>query len=254
MLTDYKQKNWIKLICLIIIQSTILLILLLPLELFGQNTIPKAIENTNLDNIETKYSESEQDKGITIGTIKEYAEVISIFLEVIIIILLAKTVKDFAELAKVSKLQTEVRFRPWVGPHGGIEFMRSDNDNKQYFIKIKNFGEIPASNVTAISIVADSVPKKDFLSTVTKNNFFDSKNKENNVDKFSIGPLLPGMEKRYWVFIKEALIKNAKEGTSDLFISFYFSYDFAGGKSGYGMISKFDKNTDTFVHIDMWID
>ena len=179
MFTNYNQKNWIRLICLIIIQSIILLILLLPLELFGQNNIPKAIENTNADNMETKYSESEQDKRITIGTIKEYAEVISIFLEVIIIILLAKTVKDFAELAKVSKLQAEVRFRPWVGPHGGIEFMRSENDNKQYFIKIKNFGEIPASNVTAFSIVADSIPKKDFVSTFTKNNSLDRKNKEN---------------------------------------------------------------------------
>ena len=254
MLADYKQKNWIKLICLITIQSTILLILLVPLELFGQNTIPKATENTNPDNMETKYSESEQDKGITIQTIKEYAEVISIFLEVIIIILLAKTVKDFAELAKVSKLQTEVRFRPWVGPHGGIEFMRSDNSNKQYFIKIKNFGEIPASYVTAFSIVADSVPKKDFLSTLKKNNVFDSNNKEKNVDKFSIGPLLPGMEKRYWVFIKEEMIKKTKEGTSDLFLLLYFSYDFPTGRSGYGMISQFDKNTDTFVHIDMWID
>ena len=92
------------------------------------------------------------------------------------------------------------------------------------------------------------------MSTLKKNNSLDSKNKENKIDKFSIGPLLPGMEKRYWVFIKEAMIKKAKEGTSGLFILFYFSYDFVGGKSGYGMISQFDKKTDTFVHIDMWID
>jgi hypothetical protein len=51
-----------------------------------------------------------------------------------------KTVKDFAELAKVSKLQTEVRFRPWVGPNRGFELLREDGQKKQYSITLKNFG------------------------------------------------------------------------------------------------------------------
>ena len=47
-------------------------------------------------------------------------------------ILLYKTVKDFVELAKVSKLKTEVRFRPWIGPSDGILRMAGKNDTNQY--------------------------------------------------------------------------------------------------------------------------
>jgi len=65
---------------------------------------------------------------ILVTVINEYFEIIAVFLEAGIVILLWKTVKDFAELAKVSKLQTQVRFRPWVGPSGGFEFLRDDND------------------------------------------------------------------------------------------------------------------------------
>jgi hypothetical protein len=50
---------------------------------------------------------------LTLTVINEYFEIIAVFLEAGVVLLLWKTVKDFAELAKVSKLQTEVRFRPW---------------------------------------------------------------------------------------------------------------------------------------------
>ena len=218
-----------------------------PIQLFAQD--PDINSNNNIESIE-----NQKEKGITIETIKSYAEVISIFLEVAIIVLLAKTVKDFAELAKVSKLQTEVRFRPWVGPYGGIEFMRNNMDKKQYSIAIKNFGEVPASNVTAYSIISDSAPKKELLSSVKDNNLSIENSRNEKIEKFVMGPLLPGMEKRYWIFLKDEMLKKVKQGTSGLFILFYFSYEYRGGKSGYGMISQFDKNTDTFIHNDMWID
>jgi hypothetical protein len=57
---------------------------------------------------------------LTVTVINEYFEIIAVFLEAGVVLLLWKTVKDFAELAKVGKLQTEVRFRPWVGPSGGF--------------------------------------------------------------------------------------------------------------------------------------
>ena len=44
----------------------------------------------------------------SLTVINEYFEIFAVLLEVGIVILLWKTVKDFAELAKVSKLQTEV--------------------------------------------------------------------------------------------------------------------------------------------------
>jgi hypothetical protein len=74
---------------------------------------------------ETQRAESQNSENpLTLAVINEYFELLAVPLEVGIVILLWKTVKDFAELAKVSKLQTEVRFRSWVGPSGGFELLR----------------------------------------------------------------------------------------------------------------------------------
>ena len=97
---------------------------------------------------------------ISLAVIKEYSEILGVLLEAAVVVLLLKTVKDFAELAKVSKLQTEVRFRPWVGPSGGFEFLREDDNKKQYSIAMKNFGEVPASNVTVTCTISDTKPQK----------------------------------------------------------------------------------------------
>jgi uncharacterized repeat protein (TIGR01451 family) len=182
----------------------------------------------------------------SIVVIKDYFEVVGVFLDIGVILLLWKTVKDFAELAKVSKLQTEVRFRPWVGPNGGYELLSEDDKNKQYSITMKNFGEVPASNVIVSCTITDSMPDK--LSLLNDNTKTYSKN------QFKLGPLLPGMEKRYWIFIENERHKKAIEGTSNIYIFIYFLYLFSGGKSGYGMISQLDNKTNNFVHKEMWID
>ena len=182
----------------------------------------------------------------SIVIIKDYFEVIGVFLDIGVILLLWKTVKDFAELAKVSKLQTEVRFRPWVGPNGGIELLREDDNKKQYSITMKNFGEVPASNVIVSCTITDSMPDK--LSILKENTKADNKN------QFQLGPLLPGMEKRYWVFIENERYRKAMDGSSNIFIFIYFMYLFSGGRSGYGMISQLDSKTNNFVHKEMWID
>jgi len=183
----------------------------------------------------------------SIIVLKDYFEIAGVFLDVGILLLLWKTVKDFAELAKVSKLQTEVRFRPWVGPSSGYELIMEDNDKKQYSIALKNFGEIPAPNVVVICSITDLMPDK--LSLLNENN--DNNDSKN---QFQLGPLLPGMEKRYWIFIENERYIKAVEGTSNLFIFIYFSYVFSGRKSGYGMISQLDNKTTKFVHKEMWID
>ena len=195
-------------------------------------------------------SNNEHNSGIgqnpfSLSTIKEYSEILGVLLEAGVVVLLWKTVKDFAELAKVSKLQTEVRFRPWVGPSGGFEFLREDDDKKQYSIAIKNFGEVPASNVIVTSTLSDSKPDKEILLNDSKNN---------PSSQFQLGPLLPGMEKRYWIFIENHRYEKTIEGASNLFIFIHFSYSYSGGKSGYGMISELDNKTNNFVHRDMWID
>ena len=180
----------------------------------------------------------------TLTVINEYFEIIAVFLEMAVVVLLYKTVKDFAELAKVSKLQTQVRFRPWVGPSGGFEFLRDDNDKKQYSIAMKNFGEVPATNVIVTSTASDIKPDKSTLQN----------SKSDGINEFHIGPLLPGMEKRYWVFIDNERYIKTMDGTSNLFVFIYFTYLYSGGKSGYGMISELDSKTNNFVHREMWID
>lgn len=202
-------------------------------------------ENVSNEN-KPQLSAENNENPFSLPVIRDYFEIFGVVLEAIVIVLLWKTVKDFAELAKVSKLQTEVRFRPWVGPNGGFEFLREDGEKKQYSITIKNFGEVPASNVMVSSNITDSMPDK--LSFLSNNDKKDSKN------QFQLGPLLPGMEKRYWVFIENEKYRRAMEGSSNIFIFIYFLYLFSGGKSGYGMISQLDKKTNNFVHKEMWID
>lgn len=194
----------------------------------------------------TNVSNETSENPYSIVVIKDYFEVVGVFLDIGVILLLWKTVKDFAELAKVSKLQTEVRFRPWVGPHGGYELLTEDDKNKQYSITMKNFGEVPASNVIVSCTITDSMPDK--LSPLNENTKAGSKN------QFQLGPLLPGMEKRYWVFVENERYRKAMDGTSNIFIFIYFMYLFSGGKSGYGMISQLDNKTKNFVHKEMWID
>src|SRR5262245_3582644 len=77
-------------------------------------------------------------------------EIASVAVETAIVILLVKTVKDYAEVAKMSRLQVKQRFRPWIGPTSGIEFMREADGKHQFSVAIKNFGEIPATKVVAM--------------------------------------------------------------------------------------------------------
>jgi len=162
---------------------------------------------------------------------------------VAIIFLLWKTVKEMQETSRLSKVQLELRFRPWIGPSSGIELMRTTSEGKQQFvITIKNYGQAPASNVVAMFMMKNEMPTRDTLRS------------SDGIDKFSLGPLLPYMEKRYWFFIDSDTIQKTKDGNAKIFVALYFTYEFSGGRSGYGMISHFNAETNTFAHKDMWVD
>ncbi len=161
---------------------------------------------------------------------------------VLVVFLLWKTVRHLEESTKLSRVQVAHRFRPWVGPSSGIEFMDTANEKQQFGIKLKNYGELPASNVTTAFIIKNEMLNRDALKNPT------------NLENFSLGPLLPNMEKRYWFFIDSDLMQKARDGNTQIFVGLYFAYEFAGGRSGYGMISHFDTNAKTFVHKDMWVD
>ena len=152
-------------------------------------------------------------------------------------------------MAKLSRVEVKQRFRPWIGPSTGkIEFVRSTDGKEQYSIAIKNFGEIAATNVVAVSNKGNEMPSTRDIRITSSD---DSSGK---FDKFTLGPLLPNMEKHYWLSLDSALLQKVKDDNSQLFTMMYFSYEFSWGKSGYGMISQFDAKTDTFLHKDMWVD
>lgn len=159
-----------------------------------------------------------------------------------LVFLFWKTIKQLEETVKLSRIQSIHRFRPWIGPLNSIEFMSTNQGRQQFSITLKNYGEIPASNVVAMSMMKNEMMARDAL-------------KNSNVaDSFNLGPLLPNMEKRYWFFIDSDLVQKAKDGNAQIFISLYFAYEHPGGKSGYGMVSQFEPKINGFVHKDMWVD
>ena len=175
----------------------------------------------------------------------KYIAVISGIAQIAIVFILWKTVKDFGETAKVSKIQVEHRFRPWIGPSSGIEFVRKDNGQHQYAITIKNYGQVPASNVTVLfKVKIDEMPTRGITFNTS----------ESGIDEFKLGPILPSMEKHYWIFIDSELIQKSKQDKRQIFIALYFAYEYSRERSGYGMFSYLDTNTEAFVHKEMWID
>ena len=178
---------------------------------------------------------------VELAEIEQIFSIILSIATVMLVFLFWKTIKQLEETVKVSKIQSEYRFRPWVGPSKQSELQSIDGGRNQYSITIQNFGELPASDVIVKYAMKTDEIKKDQL---------------NNLEyaTFKLGPLLPSMEKRYWFFISSELIQQAKEGKSKIYIALYLEYDFASDKSGYGMISKFDEKNEIFIHTDMWVD
>ena len=157
-----------------------------------------------------------------------------------LVILLYRTVKQLEATVKLSKIQTDYRFRPWVGPINSIKALPPNETQHQYDCTIKNYGEIPAQYVKAYCRIDTKLMDRDVF-------------KSNPGKTFNLGPLLPNMEKHYWVFIESDLIQKAKEGSEKIYSALYFEYPVTGGKSGYGMISEYDPKTNGFLHKDMWV-
>lgn len=150
-----------------------------------------------------------------------------------------RAIKQMEHTVKLSRIQTEQRFRPWIGPFNQISTLEENNGKVKFDIGIKNYGEIPSTNVIAYF--------------TTKPELISRKDLENPEQKYDLGPLLPNMEKHYWFFLDSEKIKEAKKGNSEIYTGLYFSYASRDGKeNGYGLISKYDSKEDSFVHKDMW--
>ena len=161
---------------------------------------------------------------------------------IVLAIALVKTFKHMEAVTRMTSIETEYRLRPWIAPTGPIKKMeKSINDDCQFDITIKNFGELAASNVTA-KFVKSNEP-------ITRESFHSD-----NVSSYDLGPVMPTMEKHYWFFIDSELWKKADSGSEPLHTGLYFEYSTAGKKSGYGMLSEYSSATKNFIHKDMWID
>ncbi len=158
-----------------------------------------------------------------------------------LVILFWKTIQQLEETVKLSRIQANYRFRPWIGPVGNVELLSTADGKHQFSITIKNYGEIPSSGVKAKYEMSTTPLSKDVL-------------KSDSMTTFNLGPLLPNMEKRYWFFIDSDLIQRTSNGDTQVFIILYFTYEHFGGTSGYGTLSQYDGKKGAFVHKDMWID
>jgi len=160
---------------------------------------------------------------------------------IILAVAIFMTFRHLEASTKMSKIETEYRLRPWIGPVNSIKSLPPNGDTNQYDCTIKNYGELPAQNVKAYCKIDTKIMDRDVF-------------KSNPGKTFNLGPLLPNMEKHYWVFIDSSLIKKAKDGSEKIFSALYFEYPVTGGKSGYGMISEYDPKNDGFIHKDMWVE
>jgi hypothetical protein len=160
---------------------------------------------------------------------------------IILVILLWKTIEQFETTAKLSAVQMEFRFRPWVGPVNSIKAMGEANGKNQFDVAMKNYGELPTTHLKASFKVDTKMMTKDVF-------------KSKEIEEFNLGPMLPNMEKHYWFFIDCDLIKKAQEGEIKIFIALYFEYPLTQGTSGYGMISEYNPKMNGFMHKDMWVE
>ena len=67
-----------------------------------------------------------------------------------LVIMLYKAFKQMRSSVKLAQIQIEYQFRPWIGTSQRFERVEpSINDQIQFEVIVKNFGEIPASTVIA---------------------------------------------------------------------------------------------------------
>lgn len=171
-----------------------------------------------------------------------YAQLATAGATIALVILLYFTIKQFESQVEVSRIQTEFRFRPWIGPTGPIKKMeKSISDDCQFDIAIKNYGELPANKVIAKFVKSTEPLTRDSI-------------KSDSVTTYDLGPVMPTMEKHYWFFVNSELWQKAETGSVSLHTVLYFEYEHSGKKNGYGMLSEYSPSAKNFIHKDMWID
>ncbi len=206
------------------------------LFLASSNTIIFAQEHQSAETID--HGEKEFNLEVLVG-IAHWATGIG---TVVLAVALIRTFKHMEVVTEMSSIETQYRLRPWIGPTGPIKKMEeSISDDCQFDVAIKNYGEIPASSVTAKFVKSGEAFSRESLQTMDGNSY-------------DLGPVMPTMEKHYWFFIDSETWKKADDGKESLYTGLYFEYKHVGKKSGYGMLSEYNSTAKSFVHKDIWID
>ena len=170
---------------------------------------------------------------------------------VILVVLIVKTLKHMKIATKFTEIQTNYKFRPWIGPSNTIKEIDGDEKNNRFEILLKNFGDLPAPNVVVISMISeDKISRNEITESQTDVDPLVTK----NIHVFSIGPMLPNMEKRYWLYVSKDLLNNSIASKKIIYTGMYFQYENLNKKNGYGMISELNPITKSFVHKEMWVD
>jgi hypothetical protein len=164
---------------------------------------------------------------------------------VVLVILIIKTLKHMEIATRFAQIQTDYKFRPWIGPSNTIKEIEPDGKNSRFEILLKNYGDLPAPSVTIVSLISESNISREQIK---------NENPDLKAHIFNIGPMLPNMEKRYWLYVSNDLINSSCESKKIIHAGMYFKYDNMRKKNGYGMISELNPQTKSFVHKDMWVD
>ena len=195
-----------------------------------------AEENSSLET-----SEHTTAPGISLEILITIAHWLTGLSTIVLTIALFMTFRHLEATTKMSKIETEYRLRPWIGPITGIKRMdNSINGDLQFSITIKNFGDLPANYVKAKSIVSTTPLTKESL--------------KQPMSEFNLGPVLPHMEKSYLFFIKPDMWKKVTDDIDPLYVALYFEYPSLTGSNGYGSVSEYNKTSQIFIHKDMWLD
>lgn len=164
----------------------------------------------------------------------------------ILVVLIVKTLKHMKIATRFTEIQTNYKFRPWIGPSNTIKEIDGDEKNNRFEIVLKNFGDLPASYVMVSSIISKDMITRDQIKTDADGS--------KDIHVFNIGPMLPNMEKRYWLYVNKDIINDAVASKKIIHTAMYFQYENLQKKNGYGMISELNPETKGFVHRDMWVD
>jgi len=158
---------------------------------------------------------------------------------IVLAIAIIMTFRHLATTTKMSKIETKFRLRPWIGPSSSLKKINASIDgNIQFSLTIKNFGYLPASYVKVKSKIDDKQLTRESLNQ--------------SLDEFNLGPLLPQMEKTYWLFVDPSMWEKISNNHESIYAAIYFQYESISGLNGYGMISEFKIN-HTIVNKDMWL-